>query len=467
MIAKILKNYSYHNIGDAIEYHEEKVKKNVASKDYIIATIPMEDALSISRSMTAHMELNNPNKRGSHFHHISVNFPVEDKVELVTKRKIILEYLEGMGYDQTLRCAYRHQDKAHDHWHVFVTASDSQGKLIPTRDDYFKSTRMSRRLEKEYGLRSLSERSTGHSIDNNPDNFCYAKAIEHYQKLLLENDQTADPAFDLAIEANADRMTNEEIRNLYKSRNRSADFQSMIRLLTKADLIALSRKAEMQKRASIIKSESSSVQEFIEKFNDEGLGYYARFLANQKDITYGYQSLFMKGAKLDPQYSWHELTKYWNKERDRGEDLESLTHTHTDFEFNAVKAHVKSRVHRNINYSESWEDLISRLDKERIEIKLTMRKDGNTSLVFYHMDYKIKSSALNLTYQQIIKKINTLQKEEKEFLSRINRSQIRNSRSSVNKMLLTKSMAKVKSGTQRAADEEENKQRWKYQGPDQ
>lgn len=464
MIAKILKNYSYQNLGASIEYHEEKVKKNVATKDYTIATIPMSDSNSISRSMAAHMELNNPRKRGSHFHHISINFPVEDKIDLASKRQIILEYLGGMGYDNTLRCAYRHQDKAHDHWHVFATASDSQGKLISTRDDFYKSTRLSRRLEKEFGLRSLSEKTVGMNRDMHSDNFRYAKGIEQYQKAMKQEGKEIDGVFELAIEHQADRMTNEEIRNLYKSKNRSSDFQLMIRLLTKANLIELSRKAELKKRASIIKSESGSVKQFIEKFNNEDLGYYARFLANQKDITYGYRSLFMKGAKLDPEFSWHALTKYWNIEKEGAQNLGPISHTHEDYEFNAVKAYVKSTVHRMVNYAESWDDLVEKLDKKGIEIKLNRRKDGNASLVFYHMDFKIKSSAMNLTYGQILKKISLIRKEEKNFFDKINRPYINRGPRSAS--ILNKTAGKANAAAQRAADEEENKQRWKYQNPE-
>ena len=50
MIAKILKNYSYHNIGDAIEYHEEKVKKNVEDS---VQTDNIQDRL---RNLSSWME---------------------------------------------------------------------------------------------------------------------------------------------------------------------------------------------------------------------------------------------------------------------------------------------------------------------------------------------------------------------------------------------------------------------------
>ncbi len=466
MIFKILKNYSYGNIGKAIDYHEKKVKKGVATKDYMLSSMSMNSGTAIADTLSSHMKLNNPGKRGAHFHHISANFPKEDNVSLEVKRQVVMEYLKGMGYDSTLHCAYRHSDKAHDHWHVFATASNIEGKLIDTRDDHIKSVKVSRALEKAYGLRTLRSSKEEKSESLDVDNFRYARGLAAYQKLVESRWEEPEKYFELAFQHDGQRMTNEELRGLYKKNGAEDSFRKMIGILSTANLIEPSRRSLIWERARKVKKEAKDLAHFVELFNDESQGFYARYLANKHEITYGFQSLYIDGPKLSKEFSAIELKKYWNEFTKTEGKAIGNSGEDQEIDFYQVKKFVRSRIQRLIYYSDSFEDLSVRLNQEDIIPDLVIRKDGNSSLTFTHMGYKIKSSAMKLDYKSICGKIESLKEEQQTFLKNILKERVQRKIPKGGKQVLNSAMFSLSGNSKQAANEEENEQKYKYRNRD-
>nr|WP_010925669.1 relaxase/mobilization nuclease domain-containing protein [Microscilla sp. PRE1]AAK62877.1 MS155, putative mobilization protein [Microscilla sp. PRE1] len=412
MIFKINKDYTHKTIGSLIQYHEDKVAEGLATKDYCLATISMENRETIEYNLRQHMTLYCPRKRTKHFHQISCNFNVNDKKLTETdKQSIIGEYVEAMGYDKTLHAAYRHSDKEHDHWHIVATAADIEGRVIECRDDFHKSARITRQLEKKYGLEVLNEQGAK-SISEKQlkhDEYRYARALSAYFSSIDSKD--IHPSFDLAKEGNGIKLTNRELHNLYTKHNLLEEFRIMIRLMSKAKLVPTSKASEIKSRVEIFKNECSDIYSFMRSFN-ERKGYYARYVKADNEIHYGYDGVYFKADKLGKEFTARGLKSFWHREK--GVDLPLEREIPRDF--SDIKKFVKKRIQFHIKYSDSFEELTERLSKDDIHLDLKMKADGLAMLSFEHEGYRIKSSAMQLQYSKIMERLNENQKQTKDFM---------------------------------------------------
>ena len=151
MVAKISYGSSLYG---ALAYNGEKVNEGVAkvletNKVFSPAdgghdiTACMQDFLAC---MPSHVLTKKP------VIHISLNPHPDDKLSDEQFSAIALEYIEKMGYGNQLFVVYKHEDIDRHHLHIITLTVDERGKKINDGYNFYKSKRITREIERKYGL---------------------------------------------------------------------------------------------------------------------------------------------------------------------------------------------------------------------------------------------------------------------------------------------------------------------------
>ena len=151
MVAKISYGSSLYG---ALAYNGEKVNEGVAkvletNKVFSPAdgghdiTACMQDFLAC---MPSHVLTKKP------VIHISLNPHPDDKLSAEQFSTIALEYIEKMCYGNQPFVVYKHEDLDRHHLHIVTLAVDERGKKINDGNNFYKSKRITREIERKYGL---------------------------------------------------------------------------------------------------------------------------------------------------------------------------------------------------------------------------------------------------------------------------------------------------------------------------
>ena len=151
MVAKISYGSSLYG---ALAYNGEKVNEGVAkvletNKVFSPAdgghdiTACMQDFLAC---MPSHVLTKKP------VIHISLNPHPDDKLSDEQFSATALEYIEKMGYGNQPFVVYKHEDIDRHHLHIVTLAVDERGKKINDGNNFYKSKRITREIERKYGL---------------------------------------------------------------------------------------------------------------------------------------------------------------------------------------------------------------------------------------------------------------------------------------------------------------------------
>jgi Relaxase/Mobilisation nuclease domain len=166
---------SNQNIARSLQYHELKVKKNIAeciSGDNFIKDVEdlsYVDKLYHFQRLTVQNELSEMNTL-----HIFMEFNEGEKVANDQLALIAKEYMSRMGWDHQPWLLYRHNDAHNLHTHIVSTIIQEKGKRMEiTLPDYYKSRKLTHELEKRYSLqlsgpearKELSERYPVQTIE--------------------------------------------------------------------------------------------------------------------------------------------------------------------------------------------------------------------------------------------------------------------------------------------------------------
>lgn len=132
----------------ALRYNLEKANKGVAeildhsfastSERIIIKEIQMVKVLR-------------PNLQ-KYFYHTSINFPPGEDLPNDKMKQIGLDYLEANGFTQHQFIMFRHYDADHPHLHILVNRIGYDGSVVSDSNDFSRSEKVLRRLEKKYKL---------------------------------------------------------------------------------------------------------------------------------------------------------------------------------------------------------------------------------------------------------------------------------------------------------------------------
>lgn len=246
--------------GGALRYNMEKVEKNLAEVlDHSFVEISMKSILKEVQMI----KVMRPNLQ-KYFYHTSINFPPSEDLTNATMTKIGREYLQKSGFTQHQYIMFRHHDADHPHLHILVNRIGYDGKVLSDSNDFAQCEKILRELEKKYKLTEV--------ISSNQ-----AKERAMTKNELEMMKRTNTPSYKIVLQA--------IIKNALHSKPR----------LTCSEFV----EALQNKGINIL-------------FNQASTGYVS-------GISYSYEGMIIKGAKLGNDFKWTEIKSSidYEQERDR------------------------------------------------------------------------------------------------------------------------------------------------------
>jgi hypothetical protein len=242
----------------ALIYNLVKLEKGLA--------IVLDTSFSVVREQAimkeiALVKMLRPNL-AKYFYHTSINFPPKEDLPDNKIKKIALEYLEGMGFNQHQYILFRHFDADHPHVHLLVNRIGYDGSVVSDSKDYYRSEQVLRKLERQYGLTQVIS-----------------------SRLALER-----------------AMTKNELEMM--KRTDEPSIKMKLQVLLKG---LMKEKLTMDQFISRLESRGINVL-----FNQASTGFVS-------GISYGYEGMQFKGAHLGQAYKWQAIKNEisYEQERDR------------------------------------------------------------------------------------------------------------------------------------------------------
>ena len=132
----------------ALRYNLEKVNNKVAEVlDH--SFVNLSESSIMKEVQFVRMQRPNLQK---YFYHTSINFPPTEDLPNDLMTRIGRDYLEANGFTQHQYIMFRHYDADHPHLHILVNRIGYDGNVLSDSNDFSRSEKILRELEKKYGL---------------------------------------------------------------------------------------------------------------------------------------------------------------------------------------------------------------------------------------------------------------------------------------------------------------------------
>ncbi|MEQ1585784.1 MAG: relaxase/mobilization nuclease domain-containing protein, partial [Cyclobacteriaceae bacterium] len=241
----------------ALRYNLAKVSNNLAEVlDHSFAEVSEK---SIMREVQLIRSLR-PNLL-KYFYHTSINFPPQENLSNALMKQIGLDYLHANGFTEHQYILFRHYDASHPHLHILVNRINYEGKVLSDSNDYARSEKVLRDLEKKY---KLSEVTSSRQAQER------AATKDELEMMKRTN------------ESSNKRKLQDIIKSVLNGNHRR----------TTGEFIA------------ILRSNGVNV-----KFNQATTGFVS-------GISYDYKGLICKGAKLGNQFKWTTIKNQIDYDQD-------------------------------------------------------------------------------------------------------------------------------------------------------
>ncbi|MDR2913362.1 MAG: relaxase/mobilization nuclease domain-containing protein [Tannerella sp.] len=154
----------------ALAYNQEKVEKDGAKVLFGNRIIQNTDGRYSMRNMMDSFKpyLDANNKTEKPILHISLNPHLDDKLSEEQLCEIAKKYMDRMGYGDQPYLVYKHEDIDRHHIHIVSVNVDGTGKKISNSNDFYKSKKITRELEKEYHLLPAEKQKDSQSLPLKP-----------------------------------------------------------------------------------------------------------------------------------------------------------------------------------------------------------------------------------------------------------------------------------------------------------
>lgn len=244
----------------ALRYNLEKVEKGVAEiLDHSFASTSEKTILTEIQMV----RIQRPNLK-KFFYHTSINFPPGENLPNDKMKQIGLDYLQANGFTQHQYIIFRHYDADHPHLHLLVNRIGYDGSVLSDSNDYARSEKILRELEKKYNLTQVPSSTQATQ-----------RAVTKDELEMMK--RTNSPSQKLMLQV--------IIQNI---------LQDKTRLTTEQFIKAL------------------HVHKVNVLFNQASTGYVS-------GISYGYEGVIIKGVKLGNDFKWGSIKNRidYKQERDR------------------------------------------------------------------------------------------------------------------------------------------------------
>jgi hypothetical protein len=242
----------------ALRYNLEKLEKGMAElldRSFIsISEKTIMKEVQMVRVLRPNLQ--------KYFYHTSINFPPQENLSNETMKQIGLEYLQANGFTQHQYIMFRHFDASHPHLHILVNRIGYDGKVLSDSNDYQRSEKVLRELEVKYDLVKVTP----------------------------------------SREAKERAMTKDELEMIKRTNVPSQKVQ--LQVLIK-DVLRSNKKI--------------SCEEFIKALEAKGIGvlFNQASTGHVSGISYSYQGIIVKGAKLGTDFKWPSIKSKINYEQER------------------------------------------------------------------------------------------------------------------------------------------------------
>ncbi|OOQ59836.1 relaxase/mobilization nuclease domain-containing protein [Mucilaginibacter pedocola] len=252
----------------ALMYNLEKVSKGKA--EVLVMSFAELKERSIMEEVKM-VRMQRPNLQ-KYFYHTSLNFPPQEDLGNEQMNIIANEYLNKMGFGQHQYLIFRHYDADHPHLHLLVNRIGYDGTVVSDSQDYKRSEKVLRELEKQYGL---------------------AEVISSRQ-------------------AHERAMTKNELEMMKRTDEPSAKMKLQVIIKD-----VLSQKPDAERFIAQLEAQGINVL-----FNQATTGFVS-------GISYGYEDMQFKGAHLGNAYKWQAVKNAisYEQERDRAALYEANVRT--------------------------------------------------------------------------------------------------------------------------------------------
>ncbi len=256
----------------ALRYNLKKVEKNLA--EVLDHSFALVNEKSIMKEIQM-VKILRPNLQ-KFFYHTSINFPPQESISNEIMTKIAHDYLQANGFNQHQFIIFRHYDANHPHLHILVNRIGYDGKVLSDSNDFARSEKVLRELEKKYNLTPVISSKQASKRATTKDELEMIK-------------RTSTPSSKMQLQ----RIISEAIKG--RSKPTCSEF---IQLLEKKGVTLL--------------------------FNQATTGYVS-------GISYSYEGIIITGAKLGNDFKWTTIKDKidYAQERDRQSIVEANARTKT------------------------------------------------------------------------------------------------------------------------------------------
>ena len=223
------------------------------------------------------------------------------------------EYVNRMGYGECCYAVVLNTDKAHQHVHVLLTTVDEEGRSVPSGNNYRRSEKISRELERKYGLIPVEN---GHSTKATLGESHYRTYyFDAAMKKALRNHAYRDKVSSLLCHADALRssgkpaqeitLSNEEWRVLLGDEL----YDDLFNVLEKGGFFKPLLKDELLHQLDRVYAFSENTADF--RMNLEYEGLYMRLVTKKDKSYYVYgmkdTSFYVKDTSLPMKYRFGHI----------------------------------------------------------------------------------------------------------------------------------------------------------------
>lgn len=431
MIAKLSdKPFGNTTFSRKIDYNINKIKEGKA--ELLYSSMNAENLNSFQSYATDVIKLNDnvlfP------FHEVMISLPEGEQLDNDKFIALAQEYIMRMGLSDTAYAIVRHVDTKKEHIHVLFTTVQEDGKHISDSFIKLKSQRISRELEKEYGLRE----TIYNEFNNEP--LALIKSREYYfHKALVKGLKSYDlkPKIDKLIDiqklgiSSRFQRTNENYQlllgdNLYEEIGSLLEGKKLFRPLFKDEIL--------QHMETAYKSANS----FDEYKNDlHKSGVYIRFLSDKGSSKYVYglkdSAIYFNDKSFPLKYRYGKLSFNVNRLQDKGLDP-NIANSLVDVNLEEGREGVPLDFQKHIIYNVVFTSLnkaknYNDLKKILIESNVSIIEHSNTSGIYglsFNLNneshiFKASDISRKLSYKSII---GLFEKEDISLNSIVNNSVI-------------------------------------------
>jgi len=361
MIAPIQKGGSF---GGILDYHFQKVEQG--SAEIIETNMLSNNEQHVNKMFTDTVGLKVNRKVKNPVLHVSINLPPGELLNKNQFASLSEEYMKGMGYENSPRITFMHDDTDHQHIHIVASRVDYEGNLISDSHERFKSQTLLRSLEEKYNLQvgtSKSDKVSQELDEKNMLKYQVSNALQKPHRITLPDHVQA------AIDSSSKQLSDFQIKQLYSEiPNGMASYDKLKEELKQSNSIKLTDKQILSNHLADAYKSSESKREYLQKLEDQNI-YYREL---QGKIKYGLPNgKYFSEDKLAKRYQLQSVNLIG------GNQDKKLTPYR--------KESLKNLIDYAVSQSSSIEDLTRELKELETDIKFASNKGG-----VYGVSFKYK-----------------------------------------------------------------------------